>query len=149
MKLQNQVCSLEQSQKLKRLGVAQCTILAHEIDTAKIWGSAEESFINGCYYIGIDEEGTGWHGNNVASAFSVAELGLLLSGTANCATRHQGKYKAEIEHRNTRPEEMNLGTGTTKYSTMHDTEAQARAALLIYLLEEKLLAIDTVNERML
>lgn len=127
MELEKQVCSLELAKKLKELGLKQDSL----------------------YYIhhraaGDDKDGT-WinHGKNILSdeeyewvysAFTVAELGLLLPAGIQC-----NKFGPLSNN----PSQKQWGWHCWQVDKNHlenaDTEADARAKMLIYLLENKIL----------
>jgi hypothetical protein len=112
MELKDQVCSLELAKKLKELGVEQDSFLYwakgyhHEVFAIEM-----ERFSN------LHEEGI--------SAFTVAELGEILpSGVRTIKTRgNKGKW---IALKWIKDKKVNFNA---------DTEADARAKMLIYLLE--------------
>lgn len=113
MNLEKQVCSLDLSQKLKSLGVKQNSI----------W-----SWIHGKLEFGIVQVGTP---ANVYSAFTVAELGEMLP--------------AKIDEKRLRmwfiknPKQYCVGYEDLE-KIVANTEADARAKMLIYLLEKKLIS---------
>ncbi len=126
MKLENQVCSLELAKKLKELGVKQKSL---------IWWI----YIVSSSYEGDDDFATrkeGWKlsqapwkdEKNSYSAFTVAELGEMLpQGCASFRCSHSNEYKCV-------PPRI-----LQEYSTMiGNTEADARAKMLIYLIENNL-----------
>ncbi len=127
MTLENQVCSLELAKRLKELGVKQ------------------ESF---CYWI-TNTNGHNpwlkWRKNvdcpceffttaNVKvrySAFTVAELGEMLPPSV--------RVNKEFDDKNEKIFYVGLHHGDWRISA--DTEADARAKMLIYLLENKLITV--------
>lgn len=115
MKLEDQVCSLEIAKKLKELGVRQDGLFwydEHFPDPYKVELKA--------FYAALLNPHWAFR---VCSAYTVAELGKILKG-------HELPY-------------LNFGTGwqTRQIKDYHrpKTEADARAMLLIYLIENKLL----------
>ncbi len=123
MKLKDQVCSLEFAKKLKELGVEQKSLYCWsnaEWDERgresrrKVWGVREKAIPEPEYSI---------------SAFTVAELGELLPfsqvNKQYCRSVRQklGSYSCEYE------------TLTKSEFFIADTEADARAKMLIWLLE--------------
>jgi hypothetical protein len=115
MKLENQVCNLELSKKLKELGVKQESLF--------YWVS-----IQGKYFIQhaifVDPE---YQSQPTYSAFTVAELGEGLPDNV-ITWRDTEKWCCVIE----KPKD---------HDEFEDTEANARAKILIYLLKNKLVKI--------
>lgn len=118
MTLEKQVCSLELAKRLKELGVKQ--------ESLWFW-----RFLKGSN----PEWDLAYSGNVRAvektySAFTVAELGEMLP--EDCKTRRpvdeKGKWLVD-------------SLGTDRFFRA-DTEADARAAMLIYLLEQKLITLQ-------
>lgn len=121
MELEKQVSSLELSKTLKTLGVKQ--------ESAFYWDTTET-----CVYPPNRKPenewrwslGYGWprnegeSGRRVISAFTVAELGELLPPYTK-SYRYYGGFDCDLE---------NIPSQRT------DTEADARAAMLIYLIEK-------------
>jgi hypothetical protein len=118
MKLEDQVTSLELSKKLKELGVKQ--------ESLCFWEQATQTKKNGelIWYLGTkDLPNSDW-----CSAFSVAELGEMLPDYVSTYKR-EGQWIADASlHRG--GEIPLMGSGT---------EADARAYMLIYLIENKLI----------
>lgn len=124
MKIENQVTSLELSKKLKELGVKQESIsgwrLRHITDgnnerLSSEWVVTTDGFIRD------------WVGDESFSAFTVAELGEMLP-----------TFEA---HKNSRKEYIvsyRFGDDVS-WTEIEDTEANARAKMLIYLLENNLI----------
>lgn len=112
MKLEQQVTSLELSKKLRELGVKQESIFS--------WVE-----LDGEYRL-IDSEPDGW--NNGVSTFTVAELGEILGEDLPKIFQNVDRKWILFN-----PYE---GTNTT-----HNTEADARAKMLAYLLENKLISL--------
>lgn len=123
MKLHDQCCTREQGQRLVELGVKPETLF---------WWMPAKSEPHHGEYIRY-----GWHGNNLAPAFSVAELGEILPATP--FLKHK---RSDPPWEVTRIE----GNGPNYWHAENTidiigpwpTEAQARAALLIHLLENNL-----------
>jgi len=133
MKLINQICSLELSKQLKKLGVKQ--------DSLYVWGSniagagilpKQEDFV----LIGIDRKGEYPNiFNTTYSAFTVAELGELLPDAV--ATY---RYETYDDDRDIWACIKYVEGNHEKYEyVVHTkTEANVRAKMLIYLLENKI-----------
>lgn len=123
MELKDQVCSLELAKKLKKLGVKQESLFFHD-DQGRIiyWGVEPKE----CMY----------------SAFTVAELGEILPWRVQKENRFYvlecekgGKpwYWVNYEYGETRDVDFDCWTEES------NTEADARAKMLIRLLENNLL----------
>jgi hypothetical protein len=113
MKLEQQVCSLELARKVKELGVQQ--------DSLFYWsGDDEAGFVPDLY-----GERFRYPGAEHYSAFTVAELGILLPTKAYSRRMAAGDWW-ECGYEENKPQ-----TG--------DTEADARAKMLVYLLENNLI----------
>lgn len=124
MKLEQQVCSLELAQKLKELGVKQGSYVnwvKHPVTASWVLWTATD-ILN-------DYEGKVIGRGDVqrCSAFTVAELGEMLPSS----TRSYKVIDSPEWYCNYRLKEDEQAA---------DTEADARAKMLIYLLENKLLA---------
>lgn len=138
MKLHQQISTLPQSKKLKELGVAQgysCWSHLHLPET-KYRKESQIIYTGDQRFTDIGEEN---------SAFDVAELGVLLS------VIHDGEHN------------VSWFTGTAwgsaldgyssegsyrRHITYGNTEAEARADMLIYLLENNIVLVDEVNQRL-
>jgi hypothetical protein len=130
MTLENQVTSLELSEKLKELGVKQESLFWYQNELL----SYCPEFCNW----GIDSYGMNIAYNQAIAAFTVAELGEMLPlmiedyGNENIdlylniQKLRDGSW--EIEYRSYQ---------ITYISKSESTEANARAAMLIYLIENK------------
>ncbi len=130
MKLENQVCSLTLAQRLKELGVKQESLFYwakwESKPTSKKWGVVSKLRHS---YDGREPE-------HYVSAFTVAELGEML-----------------LNHRNIRHRFVNAGEGkrwvtsNDERNYFADTEADARARMLIYLLENNLITPTLCQEK--
>lgn len=126
MKIENQVCTLEQAKRLKELGIT------------KISENNEDE--SGFYYVNDDSlqfysREDGFPSMSCKAAFTVAELGIMLGILLEFVHRLTDTY---VWYWNT--------TITDGIDYKH--EAEARAALLIYLLETNVISPDEVNERL-
>lgn len=112
MKIEQQVCSLKSAKKLKELGVKQGSLF---------WFNLNNKIV--IVFKGQDTR-------KFYSAFTVAELGEMLpKGCFSLKTESEEfPYRCEYKQIN----------GYTSASGA-DTEAEARAKMLIYLLENKLI----------
>jgi len=145
MKTENQICSLESAKKLKELGVEQKSLWYWvktdlDVDTDKF-----QLVINSKGYVhyginvkvpdyGYGADGSyGWRSiEKEYSAFTVAELGEMLPEKLNnewlTCQKVGGYWEAGYK-----------GEGDTWIEKEDKIEAEARAKMLIYLLENKLI----------
>lgn len=159
MKIENQVCTLKQAEKLKELGVVrqsffyyyQCIVNGRE--TMPI-----VNYVNFDYgeYVENESINNAIYGNTrneYYSAFTVAELGVMLPDYE--ASREKGyefrPYQQYYSH--TQRVEWKFDNPFTSYRrdtivTSTKTEAEARAAMLIWLIEERHITPDEVNQRL-
>lgn len=128
MKLENQVCSLEQGERLKELGVIQESVFYH---THSKWGVM--------YKNSIDFKG------NPTSAFTVAELGFMLpdmiNGSSLVLTKHKREYGASYYNWGGEVSDINM--------ISKNSFAESLAAMLIHLLENNHTTPEEVNQRLL
>ena len=116
MELKEQVTSLESSERLKELGVVQRSIFFWELHSSSI---PELVFVKvGKIVYAIE--------NEYISAFTVAELGEMLPVYIRTYRVDDGFICSQKQF-------------TKNANTFEDTEAEARAKMLIYLLEKKLI----------
>ena len=162
MTLENQVCSLEQSKKLKELGVKQFSLFYHfpnpnrkEIkkkykipdynvlyvknQIGKEWESIAELFIRGGVF------------TSTYSAFTVSELGVMLP---EYYPSWRFKVKNAIKWITTVITKDKVKDGNTintvnEFDRYAKNEAQARANLLIVLLENNVIKVSDVNKRLI
>ena len=129
MTIEKQVCSLELAKRLKELAVKQESLFA--------WKDIGE------YQVIISQEPSLIKGKILASAFTVAELGEMLSwaieGKLLCISKDvKGGWVVFYE-------DNVIGGIINKelriYDQVADTEADARAKMLIYLVENKLVTL--------
>lgn len=126
MEISKQVCSLELAQKLKELGVKQESYFHWKHNTESPEGPIDQwvlvdyggSFFSKSYY----------H----VSAFSVAELGEMLPNNTTVVKNADRYFPQNFRLGITRPDLHHLDD---------DTEADVRAKMLIYLIENKLITI--------
>jgi len=135
MKLEDQVCSLELAKRLKELGVKQESLFQW-----RRWSPKDGStYIDNEWRISIFKDSTGKY--EVVSAFTVAELGEMLPAELpdedmvllmkKC--RETPTHRVFYHHPNFVTEK--------EYVTIHHTEANARASMLIHLIENKLMEL--------
>lgn len=133
MKLSDQVCSLELAKRLKELGVKQESLFYWFESLFK----GKESFIR--------QGDTSYRdGYELAcSAFTVAELGKLLPD--KISPENQFDCYILFTMKNTSDGEWVVRyaiTSTIYCAIVADTEADARAKMLIYLIENKLIEVN-------
>ena len=133
MKLENQVCSLELARKLKDLGVKQGSafyVCVQEYSQFHLEENRHETVQIGTL-IYTDPNGELEASGKAIHCYTVAELGEMLpEGSAS--------YRRIIEKWSCIPPREMQGIAT---KTTSDTEADARAKMLIYLLENKLITL--------
>lgn len=137
MILENQVCTLEQAKKLKALGIEQRSFFTW-------YGGFEGSEVKpnvdltDQHMYDVSINGYYGHPDNTYSAFNVAELGIMLSGVEyNSWTFVAGEDKyCVLDYKN-----VHYGT--------FNTEADARAELLINLIEARILNAPEVSSHSL
>lgn len=124
MTLEQQVCSLESAKRLKELGVKQESYFIYDA----VWGANEvESWEIRHGSLSTEPE-------EVYSAFTVAELGEMFIGQiVNFEHRKDGKYRVWWYGSPKTMVEQQI------HNIDADTEAEARAKMLIYLLENNLI----------
>jgi len=143
MKLENQVCTLDQSKRLKELGVIQESFLYH------IPGVFIPATLSAKQKIIFNQH---W------SAFTVAELGIMLPKRLKASWKHgdttglggewQSSCNCSIEYRFDVKKNAFIACYPLVASYSHPKEATARAGLLIELLERKLITAEQVNENL-
>ncbi len=133
MKLEQQVCSLDLAKRLKELGIKQESIVSWQLFHG--WGQHEDKWEVRHY---SDFRSTPENGDDVCAAFTVAELGEMLPCLTNYRIWEQhstdgsklgGKWAITIND-----------VRDDKYDDLTaETEADARAKMLIFLLENGLI----------
>lgn len=147
MILEKQVCSIELAKKLRGLGVEQKSIFWHwatdvEKDGLTWWTISEKEPRRGKK---VRELSTPKHYRGKISAFTVAELGELLPKQYQIysyPTLVNGKKTWDCTSQDSRIQQTE-GWEHGQQGTppmFSDTEADARAKMLVYLLESKLIA---------
>lgn len=126
MKLEEQVCSLSLSQRLKELGVKQDSLYFYE---RHIDGSGDHTIWSPKSINNADRD-------RYISAFTVAELGEMLP-ERYATFRHNDEYTCELF---TLDEGEKLAGYANRFQTAK-TEADARAKMLIYLIEQGLVKV--------
>lgn len=121
MKLIDQVITLEQAKRLKELGVSQQSVACFIGDELHLF---EKSFYNWAEQKGM----------NAVAAYTVAELGVML-GTEEWSTNYK---KQNIFYWDAELFALPFGA--------YPTEAEARAHLLLHLIEGNYITIEEVNK---
>ena len=123
MKLESQVCSLDLAKKLKELGVKQDSVLHwHQYgDQPPILKDYPNTHLGWTSY----------------SAFTVAELGEMLPPAYSSSRGANNKFMCVNEMKS------NSEAGKIRFA---DTEADTRAKMLIYLIENNLLKVVQTNQ---
>lgn len=141
MNLSEQVVSLELAKRLKELGVKQEDAIFYHAHGAVLGApvrsreSLQENWDEGTWAEWLKEV----NGGEVYAAFTVAELGEMLPSFIPQGFKGQYDLLCEKDSGTTwrvayiRAEQRNL------HEEYADTEADARAAMLIYLIENKLI----------
>lgn len=132
MNLENQVCSLELAKKLRELGIKQKSLWSWTLscDMGSTAQDIQEGIMRICLHNAASKS------NNIEnySAFTVAELGEMLSkyGKRAFATWKTSEdwYCFDINERD--------------FKQYADTEANARAKMLIHLIENKLVEFNEI-----
>lgn len=142
MKLEQQVCTLEQAKKLKELGIVPKSVLFLWLDYSK--NSHGPKIVNADV---MDFESDRSY---IYAAFTVAELGVMLPDyiTGEHLYTYQQRRGA-LDKRKVKHDIYYWCMGNIFLHTVTgEIEAEARAAMLIYLLENKLITPEEVNNRL-
>lgn len=124
MKITDQVCTREQAERLKELGITQDAsyfVINPTGEVLEVW------MLEG-------------HEDDFCAAFTVAELGLILEVFPGCG--HSFYRAGQWYHTNETRQRIGPVFGP------FNAEAQARAAMLTHLLENNLLKVEEVNNRL-
>ena len=122
MSLENQVCSLDLARRLKELGVKQESLF--------YWYSTFKRPDECQYHIEYQgEDGRG--GEMICATFTVAELGEMIVDSG------KNGYLNEIY----KTDDWNFKDEKNRKYISADTEADARAKMLIYLVENKFVTL--------
>lgn len=135
MKLEDQVCTISQGQHLQKLGLTATGRFMWR-ETGNVDPYAPQECIDR-----YDKES--YENIGICFAYTVAELGVMIAGAINSDNMKTNDYP-RCDHRN---EYKWYLPNKFKVYQHFDTEAQARAAMLIYLQENKLITPSSVNER--
>lgn len=143
MDISKQVCTLEQAKRLNELGVVQGKSIFY-YDCGG--GTCRLCFAD-------KNEGDGYYeALSCYSAFTGAELGVMLPNKhGHCETRsyyddHIGGWFSDYRVIKTDGPHIDWSLAA---ETEGDTEAEARAALVIHLIENKIITTEEINQRLL
>lgn len=128
MKLENQVCTRQQAEKLKELGVQGKSLLVYK---------GKNKLPEAMSLSERKAKKSQW-----VSAWTVAELGIMLQARLQPGHSFMGLDRMYWYHTWQKYGKIQPILGP------YDSEAQARAAMLIHLLETKYLTADKVNARL-
>ena len=149
MELEKQVCSLELAKKLRELGVKQESVFWHwatdvEGDGLTWWTVSEKEPRRGKK---VRELSTPQHYRGKIAAFTVAELGEMLPAIVEYkGTRRFPVSRSKEDATGAREYKCFLdGTSLMDCFFIADTEADARAKMLIYLLENRLIPGESLD----
>lgn len=123
MELEDQVCLLDQAKKLKELGVAQLTLFTWKVNNVQSVVTTTPM----AYWI---DKYAPQIGNTYYAAFTVAELSIMLLEYAETYFTEGGKWR--------------IGDADFDF----DTQAEASAGRLIYLIENDILTVEEINNRL-
>lgn len=149
MNLKQQVCSLDLAKRLKELGAEQNSIFYWSVpDPSKASNKREELILSKDCEVMLCFRQADWGEKfKTVSAFTVAELGEMLPISITRSDKQKFSpvfYKNRGDfHDETRwsieYSSYTLDNGEIEVQRVADTEADARAKMLIYLLENKLI----------
>lgn len=135
MKIENQVCTFEQAERLNQLGVKESSLW--------FWQSMKEPVIEGCSKRRIELYANVGHPISKSivdkqyAAYTVAELGMMLPPKI-ASLRDENGWVCQA-HKDQYPFPQ-IKEGFNFFIVRSDaSEAEARAAMLIYLLENNLI----------
>lgn len=165
MKIENQVCNESQARVLQNLGIkyknyqfafvdfgtpsGQETVLCRPATETEEFNKEWAWFLIGRHSKEIRseiDEGTLGADGGVYPAFTVAELGVMLPVWIGHYKDEEGGF---VSYDKKHKEYVGGNFVTYSYKSFHaNTEVEARAAMLIYLLENKLITSEEVNKRL-
>jgi hypothetical protein len=146
MKLEKQVCTLEQAKQLKKLGIAQTGLWSYFKAQSHAGFCLTDMALRHVWIL----TGNPYDREDIlfTSAFSVAELGVMLPQTIKfCKTQ---KASIQLSRFNAFTIYYNRhSSGSNVCMTESYNEAEARAKMLIHLLESNFITAEEVNQRLL
>jgi hypothetical protein len=154
MKLQDQVCSLEQAKKLKELGILQTSSHFQWVGDENHIPEGETSpwvWVDTTAAVNSLQQD---HRDNIelkfiASAFTVAEIGMMLPdnyGTWLTSSSKSGDRVFSTFQWTPIMDHPKVTANVTTATPAFKSEAFARAELLIWLLEKQALTISKINQ---
>lgn len=149
MKIEQHCINLEQAKKLKELGIGQQDSLFYFIDNSALGLEGIKQYKE----LGSVKNGNGVQDGGIVkyySAFTVAELGVMLPDYFK-ENDQQFPFKEYYSHTNKNMWKFNnffTGYNSSKIVVDASTEAEARAVMLIYLLDNKHIAAEECNARL-
>lgn len=152
MTIENQCCNLQQAKRLKELGVAQEAVFYwHPSIGYPVLGGRLVTKTGYQYSkIPIKDD------KQTAALFTDAELGVMLPpGCISLYNDHHGFWLCEWPEVWNEDHEPNAtpyavpGWKLTAIIDDEETEAQCRAAMLIHLIENKLITVQEINTRLM
>jgi len=144
MKLEDQACSLELAKKLKELGVVQDSLWYWE-EYRDDWMDlrATPKLVQGYHTDKEQRDGNAVESSTYYSAFTVAELGEMLKD-GMVKSYHPGGSGGELAWCSIYFVGEGRGiAGDATVSQHGATEAEARAKILIYLIENQLVGVKS------
>jgi hypothetical protein len=141
MKIQDQVCTFTQAQRIKTIGVAQSSYFIY-----RHWRGNGQIIVDkrkDKYFDYARNRNIAPFTEILCSAFTVAELGIMLPISFISFKVTAGKEFSCTKLKDNYPE-----IDFSFPSNFQITEAEARAETLIDLLENKLITVEEVNERL-
>jgi hypothetical protein len=160
MKLQDQVITIEQAKRLKELGITGESAFSH-FKAASHSGICLGDIGNLRHVWALTGNGYDREGVEFIPAFTVAELGVMLPEWLNIeekpyritqwynepevAAEFGGEYRISYRHFAKAPIPQEIPVDAMR----GNTEAQTRAAMLIYLLEKASITPEEANTRLL
>ena len=136
MELEKQVTSLDLSKRLKELGVKQESLFW--------WAEYRHGHLHPDWKWQVTDslyEGDYDHYRNAVSAFTVAELGEMLPASRALSGNRWFEYWKYDDAWGIQLQTQVRDAMQTLWSVLEPTEADARAKMLIYLLENKLITL--------
>lgn len=138
MNLEKQVCSLELAKKLKEFGAPQESYFWWTIPEG---GNEKDYFVSNEDAFGFCEQDTCSFNHGRVSAYTVVELGELLPVRVNFDYWIRHEKEPDGKSISMYIESDRDGDYIRMSSDWQDTEANARAKMLVYLLENKLIEV--------
>lgn len=139
MKIEHQVCTLEQAKRLSQLGIMQGLSIFFWSD----YDGKVQLMLNFTPEDGYKPDAE----NTCFSAFTVAELGVMLPQTINFYKTQKASIKLSRFNAFTIYYNRH-SSGSNVFMTESKHEAQARAAMLITLLENNIITAEEISQHL-